>query len=237
MSSRIVEIKNSLKGYFVEPEQKTNKAILIGVEIFGINDDMKDAAIHIADNGYAVLIIDFYHRLKPMISLGYSDPERQEGLALLRQLKREEVLDDVQQSITYLQNHYYDKICFLGFSSGGHIGYIASTLRGINGTAAFYPGWLTSSDILLSNPTPPVHFTKDIQCPIMIIAGENDTLVTPAILDAVEQEMKRFNIVHQIVRYPGVAHGFLIAARKATYNQSASEDSWRRVLQFFDSTL
>ena len=82
----------------------------------------------------------------------------------MHQLKRSEVVQDVKNAIDFLRlrKDVTGKIGFLGFSIGGHIGYLAVTQLYIHATACFYAGWLTNTDIGLSRPEPTITLTDVI---------------------------------------------------------------------------
>ncbi|HYU76028.1 MAG TPA: dienelactone hydrolase family protein, partial [Ktedonobacteraceae bacterium] len=49
-------------------------------------------------------------------------------------------------------------------------------------------------------------------------------------------ELDRYNVPHDIKIYPGAKHSFFNDTTK-NYNESAAQDSWTRVLAFFEEHL
>ena len=51
------------------------------------------------------------------------------------------------------------KVAALGFSAGGHMAYLAATAFDLTSAVSIYGGWLTNSDIPLSQPEPTINPT------------------------------------------------------------------------------
>jgi|GEM_PF-2622333 len=237
-NASFVTIRDSLTVYISRPAQSNTRAIIVGMEIFGINDDIKAITERLSEAGFTAVAVDFYHRVSPQTSLSYSDEDRTRGLDLMKTLNREQVLDDIKETIGYLQQkEQLHQIGYLGFSIGGHIGYLAATLEGISATVAYYPGWLTDTSIPLSHPSPPVYFTKDIQCPLLLLIGDSDHLVTAQVIDAVEKALQSHHKTYQIRRYPDTKHAYPFKSRPQSYNAAASEASWEQTISFFNQHL
>ena len=53
----------------LEPENNTNKSIILVYEIFGLTDHIKNVAKEYAENGFVVAIPDIFSRLENMFIL------------------------------------------------------------------------------------------------------------------------------------------------------------------------
>lgn len=73
-------------------------------------------------------------------------------------------LQDVQAAMRLLSGcpRFRGRIGFLGFSVGGHIGYLAATQLDLAACALFYANWRSSAEIELSQPEPTLALTPDI---------------------------------------------------------------------------
>src|SRR5262249_53768727 len=131
----------------------------------------------------------------------------------LQTLTREQALEDVGAAIERI-----DAQAMLGCSVGGHVAYLAATEYELT-TAAFYPGWLTSTDIPLSRPEPTI--TREPKGRILVLTGSEDFLVTAADREQIAEHA-------ELVVYPGAGHGFFCHTRE-TYDAAASADAWERV--------
>ena len=65
----------------------------------------------------------------------------------------------------------------VGFSAGGHLSYLAACRLPVSRTAVLYGGWLPSTDIPMSQPTPTLELTPGITGRILYLVGEDDTLI------------------------------------------------------------
>jgi carboxymethylenebutenolidase len=115
----------------------------------------------------------------------------------------------------------------LGCSVGGHIAYLAATRLDLAATVAFYPGWLTTTDVPLSRPEPTI--ATEPRGPVLVLTGGDDFLLGPADREAIARHA-------DLVVYPGAQHGFFCHTRE-TYDAQASADAWVRVERFFDAHL
>jgi carboxymethylenebutenolidase len=71
-------------------------------------------------------------------------------------------------------------------------------------------------------------------CPVVGSYPENDFTARSG--RALEAQLDRSGIAHDIKVYPNTRHDFFNADGSA-YNKDAAEDSWRRVIQFFGDQL
>ena len=65
----------------------------------------------------------------------------------------------------------------VGFSVGGHLSYLAACRLPVSRTAVLYGGWLPSTDIPMSQPTPTFELTPGITGRVLYLVGEDDMLI------------------------------------------------------------
>jgi carboxymethylenebutenolidase len=217
-------------------------AIIIGMEIFGITEHIQDITNRVAKLGYVAIALDFYHRTEAGVNLPYNQEGRTKGLELMRLLKRTEVVQDVENVMQFLRlrKDVTGKIGFLGFSIGGHIGYLAATQLDIKATACFYAGWLTNTDIELSRAEPTITLTRGIsehRGHIVYFVGEQDNLVTGEQIEMIRKTLDAANVAHEIVVYPNTKHGFFCDQRLETFSEISRNDSWKRIQVLFANEL
>jgi carboxymethylenebutenolidase len=210
-------------------------------EIFGLTHHVRDAAERLAREGYLAIVPDFSHRTEPGAVFGYDEDGRTRGLALLRQLRRLEVLDDLAAIMRYVRERRdaRAKIAVLGFSAGGHIAYLAATTFDVAAIVSLYGGWLADTDIPLSQPEPTIALTPGIArhgARILYIVGADDHLITPDQRAAIEQALTAAKVRHELVVYASVKHGFLFDGRPA-FDAAAADDAWRRILALLADEL
>ena len=210
-------------------------------EIFGLTHHIREAAQRLAREGYAAIVPDFPHRTAPGVELGYDEEGRARGLALLRQLRRPEVLEDIAATIRYFRDRSAApvKIAVLGFSAGGHIAYLAATAFDVAAIVSLYGGWIATTDIPLSQPESTIALTPLIAqrgARVLYLVGGDDHLITQDQRDAIGRALQAAKARHELVVYAGVKHGFLFDGRPA-FDAAASADAWRRILALLAEEL
>jgi len=207
--------------------------VLVGFELFGVTEYVRGVAERLASLGYNALAPDFYHRLGRHIELIEDAEGRSRGFELLAGIQRDGVRRDAQAAITYLTKEAggSNRAAMLGLSVGGHIAYYVATMMPLAALIVCYPGWLTGTDIPLSQPEPTVALTSriaDLGTPVLFLVGDQDQLVTGEQRDQIARHLRDTGVHHELVVYPDTPHGFLCPERD-TYRPIAAEDAWARM--------
>jgi carboxymethylenebutenolidase len=225
-----------MRGYLARPAGPGPwPAVLLGFEMFGITGYLRAVAAQVAADGYLALVPDFYHwqaSAGTHTELPADADGRSRGLELVNGLRRAQVEADVRAAIGHLaaRPDCTGQAAMVGLSAGGHIAYYAATQVPLAALAVFYPGWLTSTEIGLSNPEPVLASTAGLAAlgtPVLIMAGASDRLYAPGDLDAIEAQLTRDGVPHELVVYPDTPHGFACFERD-TYRPEAAADAWAR---------
>lgn len=216
-------------------------AVVVGFEMFGITEYVRGVAQRLARHGCLALVPDFYHRQSPGTELSADDAGREEGLRLLHGLTREGVRRDVQAALAYLrqQPDSGDRAAMLGLSVGGHIAYYAATQVPLAALVVYYPGWLTGTDIALSQPEPTLTLTPKIAqlgTPMLFLVGDSDQLFTESQHRQIAHQLRQDGVRHELVIYPGTPHGFFCDERD-TYRPGPAADAWDRTTALLDREL
>lgn len=207
--------------------------VLVGFELFGVAEYVRGVAERLARLGYNALAPDFYHRLGRHIELTEDAEGRSRGFELLGSIQRDGVRRDAQAAITYLTKEVggSNRAAMLGLSVGGHIAYYVATQMPLAALIVCYPGWLTGTDIPLSQPEPTLALTSRIAefgTPVLFLVGDRDQLVTGEHRDKISRHLQDAGVHHELVVYPDTPHGFLCPERD-TYRPIAAEDAWARM--------
>lgn len=212
-------------------------AVIIGMELFGVTKYIRRVTERVASMGYLAIAPDFYHRSQPGVELSYDQAGRERGFELLHQLDRGAAIQDVDSAMQYLRGkpECNGTVGFLGLSVGGHIGYLAATQLDIAACSIYYAGWLTTTDIEMSQPEPTVALTAGIASQggrVLYLVGGQDALITPPQCKEIQIALSDSKVPHELVIYPEAQHGFLCDERN-TYDAAASEDAWDRTTRLF----
>jgi carboxymethylenebutenolidase len=205
--------------------------VIVAHELFGVNPDIRGVAADLAAAGYLTLAPEFYHRDAPAGRwLERDDAGRQEGFGYLGRLTRQQALDDAAAAIGWLRRQPgVDRVAMIGFSAGGHLSYLAACRLPIDRTAVLYGGWLPTTDIPMSQPSPTLDLTPGIRGRILYLVGEDDALIDAAQRREIGDALQAAGVDHDLVSYPGAEHAFFWPNTPA-FNQPARDDAWSRML-------
>lgn len=226
-----------MRGYLARPARPgPSPGVLVGMELFGISGHVREVCDRLAGLGYVVLAPDLYHRSAPGIELPENAEGREQGFALLRDLTREQALADVAAGFDYLRAAGCARVGIVGLSVGGHVAYVAASALDLPAVAIAYGGWIPTTDIPLSQPEPTLAVTPGISGRVLFLVGENDPLIPAEDCRVIAGALRDAGIRHELVRYPGAAHGFL-SDRRDSYRSGAAEDAWQRISELLAAEL
>ena len=213
--------KSTLGAYLATPDGSgPHPAVVVIHEIFGLNDNIRDIAQRLANEGYVALAVDLFAGRNRMVCMF-----RFMGGMLINSLDHQGI-KDLKAALTYLaQQPVVDVARFgaIGFCMGG----------------GFAIGWACTDDRLkviapFYGVTPRPLTTVQRACPVVGSYPENDFTATMGRkLDAVLDD---YHIDHDIKVYPNARHSFFNDDRP-NYNAEASADAWQRTLAFFKEKL
>lgn len=226
-------------GYLARPAQGgPHAAVIVYMEIFGINSHIRDVTERVAREGYVALAPDFFHRTGPGIELGYDDAGFGKGMELLNQLDADEMLSDARDTLAYLRGREDvrgERIGCMGFCVGGHMAYLTACETDVAATASFYGGGVAAPEGF-GGKASTIGRTAGIQGQILCLFGEQDGFIPTEQAEAVKQALSDADIRHETVTYAGADHGFFCDQR-GTYQKAAADDAWERVKRLFDTAL
>ncbi|MFQ5692542.1 MAG: dienelactone hydrolase family protein, partial [Nitrospinota bacterium] len=162
--------------------------LLVIEEIFGVNDHIQDVCRRFANEGYAAIAVEHFHREAETLT-PYSDPPA--GREKRTRLKDAEVVSEMRAGVDHLKGlEEVDegRVGVIGYCMGGRYSYLAATeLPDLSACVVYYGGGIVSDDLNENTPVAPVSKTEDIQCPVMGHFAEKDHAIP---LDHVEQIRK-----------------------------------------------
>ena len=221
-----------IRGYIARPADKARHPVVIVVnEIFGIHEYIKDTCRRLAKLGYVAIAPAFFDRA--------GDPAPMSDMAQIRPIVAAtpdpQVMDDVGVTLAYLKSKPYatDKIAITGFCWGGGVVWLAAeTFPQIKAGAAWY-GRLAPAPNAPANPSQmwPAQKVKDLHAPVLGLYAGKDPL-TDMVPEMRKQLAANNRYDSEIVIYPDAQHGFH-ADYRASYNEAAAKDGWKRMLAHF----
>ena len=206
-----------LTGYLARPEGAGPfPAIVVIHEIFGLNENIKDIARRFADEGYAALAVDLFVGRNRMVCMF-----RLFGQLQFNPLNNSSI-DNLQAALSYLgQQPEVDeeRLGAIGFCMGG--GFASAWACKDNRLKAIAPYYGVS-------PRPIEAIQRS--CPVVGSYPTGDFTTSHG--HKIEDALETYNIPHDIKFYQGARHSFF-NDKGPTYNAAAAQDSWGRVLAFF----
>jgi len=229
----------TMGGYLARPsEAGSHPAVLVFMEIFGINSHIRDVTERVAREGYAALAPDIFHRTGPGVEFGYDDEGLAKGFALLNQLKSDEVVADARAAIAYLRGRddvRGDRIGCMGFCIGGHLAYLTACETDVKASASFYGGGIAAPEGLGGGAST-ISRTGKITGKILCLFGGEDEYIPNDQVEAIQGALAESGVRHDTVVYPGAPHGFHCDQRDS-YRTEAAGDAWERVQTLFRDEL
>jgi carboxymethylenebutenolidase len=205
-------------------------AVIVAHELFGVTPQIRGVADELAGAGYLAIAPEYYHRTAPPGRWLERDAAgREEGFGHLRRLERQHAVADTAACLGWAgAEHGCVRTGMIGFSAGGHLAYLAACLLPIDRTAVLYGGWLTVTDIPLSQPAPTLDLTPGIRGRLLYLVGEDDFLINAGQRRQIAQALRAAGTGHELVSYPGAAHAFWWPGTPE-FNPCARRDAWRRI--------
>jgi carboxymethylenebutenolidase len=235
---RIPVGRSEMGGYLARPKDGASRpAVLVFMEIFGINAHIRDVTERVAREGYVALAPDYFHRTGPGVEYGYDEKGMAGGMKLLAQLEADEMIADSQAAIAWLRarKDVNGRIGAMGFCIGGHMTYLTACETDVTASASFYGGGIAAPQGPGGAPST-VSRTSKIRGRILCLFGQKDALIPQAQVEAIRAALAKAGVKHEVVVYPDADHGFFCDQR-ATYQKSAADDAWKRVKALFKSEL
>lgn len=185
-----------------------------------------------AQHGYLALCPNINNRF------GHGTP--QEMAAKARgALSDDSVVGDCEAAMNYLKSLPYSngKVGIIGTCSGGrHSFLVACRVKGFNAAVDCWGGRVVQPDLTPQQPVAPIDYTRDLSCPLLGLFGNDDQSPSPAHVNQLEAELKRFGKQYEFHRYDGAGHGFWYTDR-ANYRPEQAMDAWQKAFAFFGQHL
>jgi carboxymethylenebutenolidase len=229
----------TMGGYLARPEGGgPHPGVLVFMEIFGINSHIREVTERVAREGYVALAPDYFHRTGPGLDVGYDDAGRAEGFKHLGALQADQMVADARAALAYLRTRgdvRGEKLGCMGFCIGGHMTYLTACETDVAAAASFYGGGIAAPKGPGGAPSTLSRSSK-IRGKIVCLFGEQDGMIPLSQVKAIEAELGKHGIRHEIVIYQNADHGFFCDQRP-TYQKTAAADAWRRVKELFAGEL
>jgi len=229
----------TMGGYLARPEGgEPRPAVLVYMEIFGVNDHIRDVTRRVAEAGYVALAPDYFHRTGPGIQLAYDDAGMAEGMQHLGQLKAEGMVADAKDALAFLRARadvVGHRIGAMGFCIGGHMTYLTACETDVVAAASYYGGGIAAPQGPGGGAST-LSRTAGIKGRIHCYFGGQDAMIPMDQVDAIRGALEEAGTIHEVEVYDAADHGFHCDQR-ATYHEASARDAWAKTLALFESAL
>jgi carboxymethylenebutenolidase len=216
---------NRFAAFLATPDEPAATGIVILPDVRGLYRFYEELALRFAERGFAAIAIDYFGRTAG-VSKRDDDFDHMEHVA---KTTPDTVQADVAAAVSRLRGLGCTSIFTVGFCFGGRNSWLAAASgHDLRGAVGFYgmPGERNG----LPGPT---ERAAEFRAPILALQAGDDQNITAEHNAAFETALAAAGVEHEIVTYPGAPHSFF--DRKQEDFADASEDAWRRVLDFVRS--
>lgn len=235
---KMVNLGNNTPAYYAAPEGKGPfPAVIVYIEAFGLNDNIKSICDRFAKEGFAAIAPNIYSFDADNVA-AYTDMPK--AMGLMGKLTDEKVISDAGASIRFLREQPNVKkgkaIGTTGFCMGGRLAFLTGCQfpGDIGAVVHFYSG--------VSGPRPgktmiPMDEAKKLQCPVVLNYAELDkNIPADKEVPAVEARLKELGKQFEVIVHKGADHGFMCDDR-AVYHAEAARNGWAKMLDHFRKNL
>ncbi|MGF6275783.1 carboxymethylenebutenolidase [Massilia sp. UYP11] len=131
----------SFKGYLALPSGGSGPGLVVGQEIFGVNQNMRDVADMYAEEGYVALVPDLFWRMQPGVDLGYTEEDFKLALGYFTRLDVDRAVEDIAAAIDALRGLPQVSgpgVGYVGFCMGGKLAYMTAARTDVACAVAYY---------------------------------------------------------------------------------------------------
>ena len=225
-------------GFLATPDAGAQPGVALIPDVWGLSDFYRELARRLAGEGFAVLAVDPYRRLR---EVRIEDPGRR-----IRGLSDPELLEDVQAAIDRLAEgpSRGRRIGVTGFCMGGQYAILAAGgCRGLSAAVPFY-GMLSHERGLLApapgerldparKPRSPLEAAAAATCPLLGLFGLDDPFIPVDDVRALEAALARSGRPAVVSLYAGAGHAFVNETRPEMHRPEVAREAWGRMLAWF----
>jgi carboxymethylenebutenolidase len=214
---------NRFAAFEATPDEPNGIGVVILPDVRGLYRFYEELALRFAERGVDALAIDYFGRTAGSAKRG-DDFDYSPHVA---ETTQEGIQADVRAAVEHLRPRTRE-IFTVGFCFGGRNSWLAAASgHGLAGAVGFY-GNAGERDGVAG----PAQRAAELAGPILALQAGDDQNITPEVNEAFERALTDAGVEHELVTYEGAPHSFF--DRRYEEFAAASEDAWRRVLEFLD---
>lgn len=224
--------------YVAAPQGDGKKpALLVIMEVFGVNEHIKDVTGRFAREGYVAASPDLYYRLDKKVA---PTTDLQGAFAMRGTLYDTKIVEDLNRAIAYIKGRpdvNSNKVGIVGYCFGGRVAWLAACqCPGVIASAVYYGGQIVGGERGEKSPAEPVTLADKIKIPMQCVWGEEDQAISKEAREKIESALKTNKINYEWNVYKGAGHAFFCDDRPS-YHEASAKDVWPKTLAFFGKHL
>ena len=210
---------NRFAAFRALPDDGVSTGVVILPDVRGLYRFYEELALRFAERGYAAVAFDYFGRTAGVDKR----PDDWDYMPLVQQLTQEQVQADVAACVSDLRGAGCSTIFTAGFCFGGSGSWAAAASgHGLAGAVGFY-----------GRPGRMIELVPKLEVPILALQGGADPGIPHEDNVAFEQALSDAGKEYELIEFEGAPHSFF--DRKQEEFQEASDDAWRRTLEFIDA--
>lgn len=219
-----------MRGYLAVPDGQGHwPGVVVIMDAFGMSSDLRRQCDRLASSGYLALAPDLYSWGSKVTCI------RATFVALRRGSGR--AFQDIDAARSWLASRAdcTERVGVIGFCMGGGFALLAAAQDGFAASSVNYGQVPKDADLALRG-----------SCPVVASYGGRDRTLKGS-AQRLEDSLTLLGVEHDVKEYPGVGHGFMnnhsgklgsmLRVFGLRYDSESAEDSWRRILTFFEQHL
>jgi carboxymethylenebutenolidase len=214
---------NRFAAFEATPDEPNGIGVVILPDVRGLYSFYEELALRFAERGVDALAIDYFGRTAGSAKRG-DDFDYSPHVA---ETTQEGIQADVRAAVEHLRPRTRE-IFTVGFCFGGRNSWLAAASgHGLAGAVGLYGNPAERDGV-----AGPAQRAAELAGPILALQAGDDQNITPEVNEAFERALTDAGVEHELVTYEGAPHSFF--DRRYEEFAAASEDAWRRVLEFLD---
>jgi carboxymethylenebutenolidase len=209
---------NQFAAFLATPEEGIGPGVVILPDVRGLYRFYEELALRFAERGIAALAFDYFGRTAGVDKR----PDDWDYMPLVQQLTHEQVQADVGACVAHLRGLGCTSVFTVGFCFGGSGSWAAAAFgHGLAGAVGFY-----------GRPGRMIDLVPQLEAPILALQGGADQGIPHEDNVAFENALQEQGKEYELIEFEGAPHSFF--DRKQEDFQAASDEAWRRTLEFIE---
>ena len=216
-----------MAAYSTHPvDGKQHPGIIVVQEAFGVNSHIRKVADRLAQEGFAAIAPELFHRTAPGFVGNYNDfPSVMLHVQAVTEVTAEADLNATCDWLRAQANVKPGELFSVGFCMGGKVSFLANALLPLRAAVSFYGGGIAPGLL---------HRASALHAPMLLFWGGLDKHITAELRQAVVEALKTHGKTYVNVEFSNADHGFFNDER-AAYQPQAARQAWNLMLEFLRS--